>query len=92
MWAIHPTGNALPHMHCRLASLTFAAAVSPGCIPTNRSRSLTLSGRSSPPSSWTQVVFARSLCDRELAIKVGHFKRGRFRASRWTVAPASKHS
>eukprot|EP00963_Diacronema_lutheri_P012046 scaffold1580_cov495-Pavlova_lutheri.AAC.2 len=40
MCVIHPTGKALPHMRCRLVSLTLSAAVSPACIPTNLSRSL----------------------------------------------------
>eukprot|EP00963_Diacronema_lutheri_P002432 scaffold157_cov447-Pavlova_lutheri.AAC.1 len=56
-------GKALPHMRCRLFSLTLSAAVSPTCIPTSLSRSL-------------MVERERSLCERSLAIKVGHFKRG----------------
>eukprot|EP00963_Diacronema_lutheri_P003922 scaffold298_cov868-Pavlova_lutheri.AAC.2 len=72
-------GKALPHMRCRLVSLTLSAAVSPTCIPTSLSRSL-------------MVERERSLCERSLAIKVVHFKRGRFNASSGTFDPGSRQS
>eukprot|EP00963_Diacronema_lutheri_P012907 scaffold2080_cov428-Pavlova_lutheri.AAC.1 len=77
-------GKALPHMRCRLVSVTLSAAVSPTCIPTSLSRSLMVNGR--------RVERERSLCDRSLAIRVGHFKRGRFNASVGTFDPSSRQS
>eukprot|EP00963_Diacronema_lutheri_P008998 scaffold787_cov402-Pavlova_lutheri.AAC.1 len=79
-------------MRCRPASLTSTAAVSPACTPTSRSRSLVVSGRSSPSLPCTQVDRERSLWDRALAIRVGHLRRGLSKASFGACAPGSKHS